>query len=121
MQIIKIREFDHWARAVGITDKMLKEAVAEIEKGLIDARLGGGLLKKRVALSGKGKSGGSRTIMAYRKGEKAFFIYGFEKNAQSNIKPAELKALKKYSKILLSYDEKNLKKAFKDQVLVEIK
>lgn len=100
---------------------MLKEAVKEIENGLVDASLGGGLVKKRVAISGKGKSGGSRTILAYRKGERAFFIYGFEKNARSNITPGELKGLKEYSKILLNYSDKELEKALELRTLIKVK
>jgi hypothetical protein len=47
--------------------------------GLIDADLGGHIVKKRVALPGRGKSGGARTLLAYRLGDRAFFVYGFAK------------------------------------------
>ena len=41
----------------GLDDDTLRVAVAEMEAGLIDADLGGGLVKKRVALLGKWKRG----------------------------------------------------------------
>jgi hypothetical protein len=56
--------FARWARKEGVTDRALRVAVAEMESGLVDARLGGGLFKKRVALPGGGKRGGARTIVA---------------------------------------------------------
>jgi len=95
-------------------------AVAEIEKGLIDADLGGHVIKKRVALVGRGKSGGARTLLAYRVEDKAFFVYGFAKNARSNIKPDELKALKMFAAELLDYSNKELDKAVEKRVLIEV-
>jgi hypothetical protein len=61
-----------------------------MERGLVDADLGGHVFKKRVAVPGKGKSGGARTLLVYRAGTKAFFVYGFAKNTRANIKENEL-------------------------------
>ncbi len=96
------------------------QAVAEIEKGLIDANLGGNVLKKRVSLAGRGKRGGARTLIAYRQGNKAFFVYGFAKNIRANIQGAELKALKAYARVLLSYSADELRKAIKAGALIKI-
>jgi len=52
MRIFKIKSFHQWAKGEGVTDKMLKNAVDEITKGLIDGDLGAGLIKKRVARPG---------------------------------------------------------------------
>ncbi len=78
-------------------------------------------MKKRVALAGRGKSGGARTLLAYKVGNKAFFVYGFAKNARANIKDDELKALKLYAQELLGYSDKALTKAIKYGVLIEVK
>jgi len=86
-------EFAKWARKERVTDAMLCNSVAEIEAGLIDARLGGSLLKKRVAAPGRGKRGSYRTIVAYRQGKRLFFLYGFAKNEKGNITPKEREAL----------------------------
>lgn len=93
MQIYKTRQFDKWAGKEGLTDSVLAAAVVEMESGLIDADLGGHVVKKRVALPGRGKSGGARTLLAYRLGDRAFFVYGFAKNERDNIDDKELKAL----------------------------
>lgn len=80
MRVFKTRQFDRWVRKEGVTDPMLWAAVIEMENGLIDADLGGHLVKKRIALPGRGKRGGARSLVAYRLGDCAFFVYGFAKN-----------------------------------------
>ena len=90
------------------------------EAGKIDANLGGGVYKKRVALPGRGKSGSVRTLIAYHHGEKAFFVFGFAKNVQPNISAVELKALKLMAKVLLNKSDANLKKDLKAKILIEV-
>ncbi|WP_363322845.1 type II toxin-antitoxin system RelE/ParE family toxin [uncultured Alcanivorax sp.] len=85
MRIFKNRPFSKWASKEGLNDALLLAAVDEMERGLIDANLGGHVVKKRVAVGGQGKSGGMRTLLAYRVGDKAFFVYGFAKSARANI------------------------------------
>ena len=101
MRVIKTREFAKWAEKEGLLDESLMKAINEIEVGLIDANLGGNLLKKRVSLGAKGKSSGLRTIIAYKSKDKYFFIYGYKKNKRSNISKIELKALKKLGDFLI--------------------
>jgi len=91
-----------------------------MEQGLIDADLGGGLVKKRVALPGRGNSGGARTLIATNKGDRWFFVYGFEKNEMENIGPAELKALKAYAPILLALSSEALAPYLQNGSFVEI-
>ncbi len=117
--VYKNKEFHKWAKKEGLNDAQLLKALDEMERGLVEADLGGNIFKKRVSL-GQGKRGGARTLLAYRKSDKAFFIYGFAKNARANIKEIELKSLKIYAKLLLSYDEKELKKAIKEKALIQI-
>ncbi len=78
------------------------------------------MFKKRVAVGGRGKSGGFRTLLAYRAADKAFFVYGFAKNARANISNKELKALKMYANTLLSYSRVELNKAVKGGALIEV-
>jgi hypothetical protein len=80
MQAFKTKWFAKWASSQKLTDEALTGAVAEMKQGLVDAELGGQVVKKRVALPGKGKRGSTRTLVAFRQGDKAFFIYGFAKN-----------------------------------------
>jgi len=94
MRIFKTRLFSKWARQEGILDDSLRRAICEMDEGLIDANLGSSVYKKRIAVDGRGKRGGVRTLLAYKLEDGAFFIYGFAKNARGNISSKELKALK---------------------------
>lgn len=120
MRIFKTKLFHQWAAREGLSDDNLCLAVNEMERGLIDADLGGHLYKKRVAIQGRGKSGGLRTLLAFRHDDRAFFVYGFAKNRRANIKVDELKALKRYAKELLAYSPVALNKACDSGVLYEV-
>lgn len=120
MRVFKNKVFSKWAAKEGLVDVVLLAAVDEMERGLIDADMGGHVVKKRVALVGGGKSGGVRTLLAYKTGNKAFFVYGFAKNARANISADELKALKYLAKELLKYSDKALTEAIKHGALTEV-
>jgi hypothetical protein len=109
VRIFKSRWFDRFAENEGIGDKQLKDAVAEIEAGLVEANLGAGVFKKRIARAGEGKSGGYRTIVFFRSGERTFFQYGFSKSARDNINKKELRILKESAKLNLNFTDKQLK------------
>ena len=85
MLIYKSKWFKKWADKEGLVDKSLKDSIDDVSHGLIDADLGGHVYKKRVAIEGQGKSGGLRTLLAFKLDDKAFFMYGFSKNKRSNI------------------------------------
>lgn len=103
-----------------MSDDTLRAAVDEMERGLIDANLGGHVMKKRIAVGGRGKSGGVRTLLAYKSDDKAFFVYGFAKNARANVSTDELRALKLLAKELMSYSDKALTKAIQHGALIEV-
>ena len=94
--------FERFARKQRITDAALIDAVRRAERGQIDADLGGGVIKQRVARAGQGKSGGYRTIILYRQEQRAFFVFGFAKSEQANIDDDEEAQFKKMAKELLS-------------------
>ena len=120
MRIFKNKAFTKWAEKEGMNDDALQIAVDEMERGLIDADLGGYVVKKRVAVGGRGKRGGVRTLLAYKSGDKAFFMYGFAKNARANVSTDELKALKHLAKELMNYSDKTLTKAIQHGALIEV-
>lgn len=120
MRIFKNKVFNKWAVKEGLSDDTLRAAVDEMERGLIYADLGGYVVKKRVAVGGRGKSGGVRTLLAYKSGDKAFFVYGFAKNARANVRLDELRALKHLAKELMSYSDKALTKAIRYGALIEV-
>jgi len=121
MRIIKNKVFHKWAVKEELSDAAILAAVNEMERGLIDAELGGHVVKKRIAVDGRGKSAGVRTILAYKAGSKVFFVYGFAKNIRSNISSSELKALKYLAKELLNYSDTALNVAIKKGALIEVK
>ena len=121
MRAFKTRSFGKWASAEGLNDDALAFAVVEMERGLIDARLGGQVVKKRVGLAGRGKRGSARTLVAFKQGDKAFFIYGFAKSERSNVSDRELEALKVLAKELLNYPAPALSDAIRAGELIEIK
>ena len=120
MRIFKTRLFSRWAEKEGLTDEALHTAVGELEDGLVDADLGGHVYKKRVRLPGRGKRGGARTLIAFRLEHKAFFLYGFAKNARANISDKELKALRLLAAELLGYTDVALAKAVRAGELIEV-
>jgi len=119
-RVFKIRYFALWMRKTELSDEALCSAVVEMAQGLIDADLGGGMVKKRVGVSGRGKRGGARTLVATNKGNRWFFVYGFEKNDRANIADDELEALKELAEQLLARTGKQLAEALNDGTLSEI-
>jgi hypothetical protein len=103
LRIFKVKAFAKWVRRERITDSTLREAVAEMQHGLIDANLGGGVYKKRVSASSRGKRGGARTIVAFQSKQHTFFMFGFLKNETPNIEKGELRAFKLYAASLFRW------------------
>lgn len=119
-RIFKDEEFARRARKARLADSTLRAAVDAADAGLIAAFLGGELVKLRVARPGGGKSGGFRTILAYRREDRAFSVHLFAKNMVENIDPTELADLKDYAKILLGLTEAQIVAALKTGELEEI-
>jgi len=109
MIIYKTRWFSRFASKVGIGDSALCDIASDIEKGTVDADLGGGVFKQRLAKEDSGKSGGYRIILLYRKAHMIFFVFGFSKNKQDNISPTELRDFKKLAKIMFGMSPDQIK------------
>ena len=116
----KTRHFSRWAAKAGIRDKALLDAIREIQAGLFDADLGGGIIKKRVALPGRGKRGSTRTLLATNRDDRWFFVFGFEKNERDNITVKELEALRALAADLLKLTAKQINEAIRNGSLVEV-
>ncbi|MCK6404678.1 MAG: type II toxin-antitoxin system RelE/ParE family toxin [Rhodocyclaceae bacterium] len=119
-RVFKTRHFRRWMRKTGLSEKALHAAVAEMEAGLIDADLGGGVVKKRIALSGRGKRGGTRALIATNRGNRWFFVFGFEKNQRASIGNKELEALQGIAHDLLKLTNAQLDAAVSEGTLEEI-
>lgn len=121
MRIFKNKAFARFARKAGLADQALAEVVERAGRGLIDADLGGGVIKQRIARAGGGKSGGFRTIILFRAGSRAFFVHGFAKNEQDNIRADEVAAFKMLAARLLAFDNAALAQAVAAGVLMEVR
>lgn len=92
------KKFSKWASKQKIPNNELATALAEIQAGNFEANLGGHIYKKRIQFEGKGKSGSGRTIVCFKKDERAIFIHGFAKNEKSNLSRKELFCLERIFK-----------------------
>ena len=99
----------------------MREAVTRAEKGQIDADLGGGVIKQRIARPGQGRSKGYRTIILFRHRARAFFLYGFAKNQRANIDDDEEEQFKEAAKHVLTLTDKQLAELLKRGDFMEVK
>lgn len=121
MRVFKTRSFGRFARSERVSDASLCDAVRRAERGLIDADLGGSVIKQRVARPGQGKSGGYRVLMAYRAEARSVFLFGFAKSARDNIDDDELATLRDLAKTWLAADHNVLSRALDDGSIQEVK
>ena len=84
------KEFMRFARRADIDDRELCAAARRAGRGHIDADLGAGLIKQRLPRTGQGRSGGFRTLAAFRQNHRCVFLYGFPKIERDNISDREL-------------------------------
>ena len=108
MQVFKNAWFERFASKQEISDKAIVQAIERAEQGLIDADLGGGVIKQRVARPGQGKSGGFRTVVLYRTAQRAFFVYGFAKSDRDNIGKDEEALFRKAAGYVLGLSDEQL-------------
>lgn len=121
MYIYKNTWFQRFARREKISDETLVDAIERAEKGIIDADLGGNVIKQRIARQGQGKSGGYRTIIVFKQEDKAFFVYGFAKSERENIDKNEIDVFKQSAKELLALSDQHLQELIENSRLTEIK
>ncbi|WP_428390176.1 type II toxin-antitoxin system RelE/ParE family toxin [Lichenicoccus sp.] len=118
--VFKTKWLARFARRERITDESLWEAIGRAERGIVDADLGGGLIKQRVARERQGRSGGYRMLVAYRSRGRAVFLYGFAKNEQENIGPDELVSLREIAATWLHADAERIAGAVTAKELQEV-
>jgi hypothetical protein len=121
LRIFKSRWFQRFARKEGIADEILRDAIARAERGQIDADLGGGVIKQRIARPGAGRSKGYRIIVFFKRGARAFFVFGFAKSQRANIDEDEQEHFKDAAKVVLALTETQLAVRLENGDLVEVK
>jgi len=121
MIVLKRRDFSRWQYSEKLPDAALCKAVEELRCGLFDVDLGGQLFKKRIGRAGCGKSGGYRTLISARIGQRYVFLHGYAKNERANITPEERKAMQFAGKALLNLEALDLAKALRCGILLEVR
>jgi hypothetical protein len=120
VKLFKTKWFMRYARKERLEDHSLCEVIERAERGIVDADLGDGIIKQRVARTGQGRSGGYRLLIAYRTGNRAVFLYGFAKSERDNIGVDDLKTLREIGKAWLDAEEKQLEHAINEGLLKEV-
>lgn len=120
MQVFRTKWLARWARRERIADHSLRDAIERAERGLVDADLGGGIIKQRVAREGQGRSGGYRMLVAYRSGDRAVFLYAFAKRERENIDADELLTLREIGAAWLAADSRRIVQAIEKGALQEV-
>jgi hypothetical protein len=118
--IYKNRWFAKSANREGISDATLVAAIDRANRGLVDADLGGGLIKQRVAREGGGKSGGYRTLVFFRHEEMAIFAFGFATNDKANLSAEELRTYKRAAKIVFALTQAQIDTEVREERLFEV-
>ncbi len=121
MRIFKTRAFVRFARKERIGDPLLCEAIERADRGVVDADLGGQVIKQRVAPPGQGRSSGYRTLIAYRSETRPVFLFGFAKSDQDNIDDDELKNLRKAAAEMLGWNDKDVTALVTAEKWIEVK
>jgi hypothetical protein len=94
LAVYKSEPFARFSRKAGIPDADRWKAAQLANEGVIDADLGGGVIKQRIARTGERKSGGSRSIILFKKNGRAVFVHGFEKKDKATIGQSDLIAFR---------------------------
>ena len=120
MRTFKTKPFARFAGREGIGDAALCAAMERAGKGLVDADLGGGVIKQRIARPGQGRSGGVRALMLLRRGELAVFVYGFAKSDRENLRRDEIKALRGLASEMFALDRFGLNAMLANGTISEV-
>ena len=116
----KTKWFNKWAKKQKLSNEKLLLAIKDMQNNLSSIHLGGGLYKVRVSSERSGKSAAFRTIVVYKKDDRAVMVYGFMKKEQDNLSVSELKNLKKLSKDIVALSDEALARAIEKKVFIEI-
>jgi hypothetical protein len=120
MRIFCSKWFARFARHERISRESLRNAIERAERGLIDADLGGGLIKQRIPRQGKGRSSGYRVIVAFKMRDLSVFLYGFAKNELENIEADDLTTLRELASEWLAADTERITLAIAQNELQEV-
>ena len=120
ISVYKNKPFARFARKARISDAALWKAASLANHGIFDADLGEGVIKQRIARPGEGKSGGSRTIILFRKGDRAVYVFGFEKKDMANISASDLLSFREFAEVYLGYSAVEMEELVKKGTILQV-
>ncbi|MGI4854311.1 MAG: type II toxin-antitoxin system RelE/ParE family toxin [Janthinobacterium lividum] len=120
LSVYKGKAFMRFAKKARIADYDLWQAAQRANDGLVDADLGGGVIKQRIARAGEGKSGGSRSIILFKLNNRAVYVYGFEKKDAANIDRREVEAFRELAEVILGYSDVEIEQRVSDGALFKV-
>jgi hypothetical protein len=120
VRIFKTKSFARFSQSERVSDGALCEAIWRAQHGLVDADLGGGVIKQRVARVGQGRSGGYRVLIAYRPKVRGVFLYGFAKNERDTVEDDELETARDIARGWLNASPSQLARALADGLIIEV-
>jgi hypothetical protein len=120
VKVSKTKSFARFARRERIPDRSLCEPISRAQRGLVDADLGGGVIKQRIAREGQGRSGGYRVLIAYRRDARAVFLYGFAKSERDNVGDDELETARDIARGWLGANASQLSRALADGLIQKV-
>jgi hypothetical protein len=109
MHVYLPKSFQRDAKRESVTDDGCRKAIRRAENGLIDATLGGGLIKQRIATGNRGAAKGSRAVVFYKRAEVAVFLHIFPKSRKANLTKSEVNGYLKLARYLEELTEAKLK------------
>ena len=118
--MFKTKPFARFASRERTADEALCDAVQRAGRGQVDAGLGGGVIKQRIARPGPGRSGGFRALVLFRRSERSFFVYGFAKSDRENLRRGELEALRNLADEMLALGESDLEAMLASGTISEV-
>jgi hypothetical protein len=121
VRIFKTKILARFTKRERIADESLCKAIEDAERGLLEADLGGGLIKQRLARRGQGKSGGYRMLIGFRSKLRAVFLFGFAKSELDNIDDDQLATLRETAALWIAADAQKLERALKAGLLIEVR
>lgn len=120
LRVYKTKQFARLARKAKVNDDTLCAAIVRAEQGSVDADLGQGIIKQRIARPNEGRSGGFRSIVIYRRGRRAVFAFLFAKNDKENLTAVEEEVYRDLARIVLALSSADLDKAVAERGWTEL-
>ncbi len=126
LAIYRSSVFDKRTKRLKISDNVLLKTAQEIDNGVYEADLGGGVYKKRIPLNNQGNSNGVRTIVFFKSGGHLFFFDGWAKSAVAGkgakeIEDDALATYKEIAEVFLHYSDGKITELINAGKLKEVK